>query len=1064
MVAVPDSAEYSVTIIPHDYVRFDDYLIYPIPRVVFEDTADCAYYKEVYNYDTSFYEKDTVYPNKIYEVNVDGHWRDQRVLELYLYPVQFNPKQRLMYFYHNMDLTIEYSGAVVENENGLGPFEEIGREVLLNYPGVDKEPESQVPPSVHFYTNLDTSNVADYIIVTHEDFSTNDSTLELIEQLAQWRVDHNRFDVGIVEIQDVYEQFPDSAPDSAAQLREFLTYAYDNWTASAMPDGHFGYCLLIGDWDCVPTYLEKYGSDPRFYDAFDGYFRDIDSPLLNGSDDIMVGRWPVKTASIDDLTAVCKKTINYEKNPSTNNWRRRGLLIAGPNAPGEGHLADALPYFTDISYDTLPVRWNDFDLSAPHPESLFMDSIHTLLNYGEILAGWYGHGWFNYWTAMPWTSGYSTTYAETLQNDSLLPVVLSNACVTASFQWDHPYYDEYSSIPDSLRICLGECFLFNPDGGAVAFYGAASPVHMGSYSTIPIRRILRYQHWILANALINVRHSYPYCLLGDPALDIGDYTAFPSLPDLVIRPHGIDITLSSPYPYPESGDTIPIRVKVFNIGAKKANDVDVRFEIYCDEVRFYDDTITINKIQPRDSAVVISYWQTSTTHPDFYGEIGDCEFRITVDPFSEIDESWEANNQTDTIRKVALYPHQPGWPKKIFGHAEPAIANLDGQGTIEIVFASTDSVYVFSHDGTIFRGWPQPFGAVGALVLGDLDTNGTVEIAAVRPDSITVFDYQGNTMSGWPTPVPVSEYTFQGFPALGHIVSSTLPEIVVTAMNTEEMQKIKVFVFNNAGGLQDSFSTHHKSRDQIVGVAVEEIFGGDNDEIILSYFQAAEQTYHTDIFNASGLDTTLDYGNNLVIPALVDINDDQFADIIIGDQDGKIRVFDAENDTVLWEQETDGPINSSPAVGNIHPVAGGVEVTFGNDTSQVHLRSASDGITITPWHYTISPSTKVSISPAVADITGDDNPDIIIGALDEYVYAFEHTEDSIPPFPLPVVGKMSSPIIGDIDGDGRSEIILSSLDGYLHVWEIHDSEVTLYSLEWPQFHHNYKRTGLYGWQ
>jgi hypothetical protein len=166
LIAVPDSCDFNITVYESDYTLFEDYLIYPIPRIVFEETSGCFCSKEVYTYDATFYQKDTLYPGKFYEIISDGHWRDQRVLEVFLYPVQFNPAQELMYFYSGLDLRIKYSGEVIENNNGLGPFEEIGREILLNYPGIDKEPESVPEPLVHYYTDLiDTNNVADYIIV-----------------------------------------------------------------------------------------------------------------------------------------------------------------------------------------------------------------------------------------------------------------------------------------------------------------------------------------------------------------------------------------------------------------------------------------------------------------------------------------------------------------------------------------------------------------------------------------------------------------------------------------------------------------------------------------------------------------------------------------------------------------------------------------------------------------------------------------------------------------------------------------------------------------------------------
>ena len=104
-------------------------------------------------------------------------------------------------------------------------------------------------------------------------------------------------------------------------------------------------------------------------------------------------------------------------------------------------------------------------------------------------------------------------------------------------------------------------------------------------------------------------------------------------------------------------------------------------------------------------------------------------------------------------------------------------------------------------------------------------------------------------------------------------------------------------------------------------------------------------------------------------------------------------------------------------------------------------------------------------SPALAKLEGrsDEYCDIVFGSTYPKVYAVNYMKDPIYPFPLPVFGLPNSAIIGDIDGDRKSEIILASDDGYLHVWENIDSKVLPYSLEWPQFHHDYQRTGLYGW-
>ena len=1067
LIAVPDSAVFDLEMHSGDYTVFEDYLIYPVPRIAYKDTAGCACSEEIYTYDTNFYEKDTVYPGKFYELMSDGYWRDQRVLEVLLYPIQVNPKQKLMYFYGFLDLRIDYSGTVVENENGLGPFEEIGRRILLNYPGIAREPESVPEPAFHYYTELeDTTNVADYLVVMGTDFYYNETASYWIEQLAQWRVDHNEFNVGLVKMEDVYEQFDSLAPDSAAQLRDFLIYAYNNWQAPSIPDGHFAYCLFIGDWDYVPTKLYEYTvEDNEMLGAREGYFRNFDGV----GDEIMLGRFPVKITDVTDLVAIVKKTINYEEYPdTTDNWRRRGLLIAGGRDGGlafDRSVTSSAPYFTDIGYDTLTVRWTDLG-----PDSAaFCDSIQKHINNGVLLTAYYDHG-----APGGWWGGYDTAWVKRLSNgDTLgdsLTVVLSYACLTAMFQWDHPFYSEDSTHLwyNPGGVSFGEHFIFNPDGGAVLFGG--STIYGGFPTKTMLRRILRDQMWIIGESFATSGSANETsCLLGDPALDLGDYTAYPHLPDLVVRPSGTDILLDRPYPYPGINDTIPIHFKVYNIGAVKAESVDVKVEVMLEEGVIYDSIITFDEIMARDSAVATVYWNTAATHSDYCGEIGLCWFVVTADPEDEIIEAWPHNNGSSIIKRVILYPNQPGWPIRVTGFAEPAIANLDGSGSVEIVYPQADSVWVYDNDGNVLTDWPQYFKNVQALVLGDIDDNDIVEIVAVSPDTIKVYDHQGDILPGWPQAIPASDYTFTGLPALGHIDAVDSPEIIVLGLPVNASTVyVKVFVFENDGTLRHEFTSEgsyvvQEEETTIKGVSIGDVLPTARDEIVISYGRETSR-FFTEIFDSTGSRSVLDYGSNRVVPAVVDLNNAGRADVVIGCADGMMRAYDAMNDVILWECQTSGPINSSPAVGNVHPGIPypGVEVTFGNDSSEVHLRSGASGNNIPPWWYTAAAGSMIRTSASISDIDGDGNLEIIT-SVPSTILAFGYNKTLIAPFPFSLLGIASSVIIGDIDGDQLSEVIFSSSDGYLHVWENRESRVTPYTLEWPQVQHDQQRTGLYGW-
>jgi hypothetical protein len=238
----------------------------------------------------------------------------------------------------------------------------------------------------------------------------------------------------------------------------------------------------------------------------------------------------------------------------------------------------------------------------------------------------------------------------------------------------------------------------------------------------------------------------------------------------------------------------------------------------------------------------------------------------------------------------------------------------------------------------------------------------------------------------------------------------------------------------------------------------------EHDEIVISYCDPSDTgTYKTEIFNNSGLIRTLDYGNTETV-GLVDLNNDGLVELIVGDGAGRIKAYDVQNDTLLWDQPTElTQIKSSPVIGDIYPGPGypGVEINFGTNFQKAHLRLNSDGSTIYPWPDSITGAVRTS--DAIGHINGDNNLDIITTTQGFYLYTHTHDRLRIAPYPLPFFGFMSSPVIGDINGDRKNEVIISTSDHYLHVLKNGSSSVTRYLLEWPQFHHDYQHTGLFGW-
>ena len=102
---------------------------------------------------------------------------------------------------------------------------------------------------------------------------------------------------------------------------------------------------------------------------------------------------------------------------------------------------------------------------------------------------------------------------------------------------------------------------------------------------------------------------------------------------------------------------------------------------------------------------------------------------------------------------------RPGFPIEA-GHdyiAPPTVADIDGDGTVEIFTANVDgSVYGFRESGRPLSGWPQSTGEpiVGSVAVADIDLDGVAEIVAAGGRRLHVWHADGSEMRGFPVDTP----------------------------------------------------------------------------------------------------------------------------------------------------------------------------------------------------------------------------------------------------------------------------------------------------------------------
>ncbi len=292
------------------------------------------------------------------------------------------------------------------------------------------------------------SNQADYIIITHEDFFSSSASL------ANFRASQG-LTIKTVKITDIYDEFNYGIKNPQA-IKDFLSYAFYYWQQPAP-----SFVLLVGDasndfkdflntrnLDYVPTHL----FESRVYNTFtssDNWF-----VCVNGDDnlpDMLIGRLPARTVS--EAEVMVNKIINYETNMPQSNWNDHVLFIAD-NADSKGNYRWHSDYLADNfvpqNFAVHKAYLDDFKTADSLRKEIFYR-----LNQGCLMANYFGHGGVDFWAG---EKIFSSKDVASLDNYDTLPFLVSLSCLNGYFQ--HP----------AIPYCLAEEFVKASNGGAIACY------------------------------------------------------------------------------------------------------------------------------------------------------------------------------------------------------------------------------------------------------------------------------------------------------------------------------------------------------------------------------------------------------------------------------------------------------------------------------------------------------------------------------------------------------------------------------------------------------------------
>ena len=317
------------------------------------------------------------------------------------------------------------------------------------------------PNFVGIIENQDLSSLqnVDYLMIAQPGYLTQ------AERLATYHRSKNGFNVQVVDINKIYNEFSSGSKDITA-IRDFITKLNT-------PAGSLKYVFLLGDTsydfknrianntDIIPSYQSEFSSDVKSSYVTDDYFVMTKYPqtskyITNMLPDVPIGRLPAD--SPQEAKVLIDKTLAYynalpgQSNPF-GEWRMKMDFVADDDFEGSGP-DDIKPPFHYLVENAINQNFTSTNRPEYNIRKLYLDAFPAVTSAGgqrypqvnqaitndvgnSLYLFYFGHGGINGWaqerilssTEIQGFNNYSAVYSR-------FPLV---STITCEFTlWDEP--------------------------------------------------------------------------------------------------------------------------------------------------------------------------------------------------------------------------------------------------------------------------------------------------------------------------------------------------------------------------------------------------------------------------------------------------------------------------------------------------------------------------------------------------------------------------------------------------------------------------------------------------
>lgn len=380
--------------------------------------------------------------------------------------------------------------------------------------------------------------------------------------------------------------------------------------------------------------------------------------------------------------------------------------------------------------------------------------------------------------------------------------------------------------------------------------------------------------------------------------------------------------------------------------------------------------------------------------------------------------------------------------------ASPIVANLVGDSALEIAFAARDKVFVLDKAGQVLPGFPVTWqNEMRALAAGDVDGDGKLDLVASvgHPapitDVVNAWHTDGTHVPGFPpnargvSGCDAHCYLAGGYDqnvALGDFDGDGKADVIVPQDNAY------VSIHKDTG---EAFNANSMFKPQkVIGVR------------FMHDLALAVQGY------ANNEDTDLQAHFTNTAPAIADINGDGAYEAVFTGSVQNASQSDRFKGVGLWAIRSDASrihgweapfhaphylsglwdsgnnivgLTNQVTIADINATKPGLEMIFAGFDGRIHA-VAADRTELWQMQYTTSTGVFTP-GIVVADLSGDGIPEIVFATYSSAengsaLFILDATGKKLFEEPLPNRGSMAVPTLADVDGDGTVDIVISLKD------------------------------------